>query len=378
MKTIQALCTIMLSMAYAGVASAQDGFEPDNSHLQANNLANGEIQTHTIFPSGDADYVRITVTGSGASDFRVESNFGTELAMADSSLIPIGSGAGNGPGGSSVISFPFLAPGIYYVQVLDQEGGEINGYQVSCTWTAPPAADAYEPDNSSATAKPIASGVAQNRTIHAVGDTDLAKFTAGGAGARNVRIAASSGTQIWLIQGGTGDSYGYEYTSGLGMDTTINRSTLPAGTYFIKVKKNGNDGTMAYQLFASWEAAPTPAADAYEPDNRWSAAKRIRNGRTQRRTIHAVGNRDWARIDIGGSGARDLHIRTSGLDGDTQMWLYGSERNRLAYDNDSGPGRFSRIRVPLIMPGTYYIRVQEKGNNGMIPSYRLKASWTPI
>jgi hypothetical protein len=28
--------------------------------------------------------------------------------------------------------------------------------------------------------------------------------------------------------------------------------------------------------------------------------------------------------------------------------------------------------------GTYYIKVQEHGNNGTIPAYTLKASWIPI
>ncbi len=101
-----------------------------------------------------------------------------------------------------------------------------------------------------------------------------------------------------------------------------------------------------------------------------------RNGQTQSRTIHAAGNRDWAKFTIGGSGASSILIETRGAKGNTQMWIYDSLGRRVAYNYNSGVGRFSRIRATFAPPGTYYIRVQESGNNGKIDAYTLRARWT--
>jgi hypothetical protein len=119
------------------------------------------------------------------------------------------------------------------------------------------------------------------------------------------------------------------------------------------------------------------AGDVYEPDNSLISAKPIANGRTQRRSIHAAGDTDWAKFTVGGRGARNLVIETRGTTGDTVMWLYDRRGRHLAYDDDSGPGRFSRIRRSSLPAGTYSIRVQKMGNNGTIASYTLQTRWTP-
>jgi hypothetical protein len=120
-----------------------------------------------------------------------------------------------------------------------------------------------------------------------------------------------------------------------------------------------------------------PFPDDYESDNSRSTAKPIANGQTQDRTIHAAGNEDWARFTLTGRGARDLRLETAGPRGDTQLWLYDRHGRRLAYDDDSGPGRFSRITRAALPAGTYYLRVREHGNNGTLPAYTLRARWTP-
>jgi hypothetical protein len=122
---------------------------------------------------------------------------------------------------------------------------------------------------------------------------------------------------------------------------------------------------------------PPARRDAFEPDDSRSAAKPIANGQTQHRSIHRVGNSDWARFTLTGRGARDLRVETAGPCGDTQLWLYDRHGRRLAYDDDSGPGRFSRITRAALPAGTYYLRVREHGNNGTIPAYTLRARWTP-
>jgi len=117
--------------------------------------------------------------------------------------------------------------------------------------------------------------------------------------------------------------------------------------------------------------------DSYEPDNSASRAKPIGNGQTHSRSIHAAGDTDWVKFVVGGNGAKNVRIETAGPSGDTQMWLFKGSR-QVAYNNDGGVGRFSRIWVSSLSPGTYHIKIREYGNNGTIPYHTLRAKWTTI
>jgi hypothetical protein len=119
--------------------------------------------------------------------------------------------------------------------------------------------------------------------------------------------------------------------------------------------------------------------DAYEPDNARSLAKIITNGETQVRSIHAAGDADWVRFQVTGSGARNLRVETAGVAyGDTEVWLYDGSGALVAYDDDSGVGKYSFITRPYLRPRTYFLRIQEYGHDAPIPSYQLQVNWTPV
>jgi hypothetical protein len=125
-----------------------------------------------------------------------------------------------------------------------------------------------------------------------------------------------------------------------------------------------------------FEGLPTRSVDAYEPDNNWTSAQRIRNGQTQRRSIHEAGNVDWAKFAVDSAGARHVLVETTGTSGDTQLWLFKANGTLVAYDNNGGAGRFSRIAAAALAPGTYFIKIQVYGNNGIIRAYKLRVNWT--
>ena len=236
--------------------------------------------------------------------------------------------------------------------------------------------DAFESDNGFGSSKTIRNGVVQNRSIHSAGNEDWAKFTVGPGGARNIQIVSTLDTQLWLLRDSDGATLGYDNPAinGFADGAVVELASLTAGIYYIKVMKFNSGVLPEYQLTARWRQVVL--RDAYENDNRRSAAKRIRNGRTQNRTIHRPGNRDWAKFTIGERGAQNVKIQTAGASGDTQLWLYDAAGRRLKFDDDSGRGRFSRIRRSSLAAGTYFIRVQENGNNERIPAYTLRATWT--
>lgn len=125
-----------------------------------------------------------------------------------------------------------------------------------------------------------------------------------------------------------------------------------------------------------------PAGDAYEPDDSASAAKTISNGQTQSRSIHVAGNVDWVQFTL--SQSSGVVIDTNGPSGDDQMWLYGPNSSTVLAPtpnySDDAHGLWARIDHPTsnpLPPGTYYIMIQEFGNNETIPAYTLSLTVTP-
>lgn len=244
------------------------------------------------------------------------------------------------------------------------------------------AQDTYEPDNTSATAKMIGNGELQNRSID-IGDEDWLTFTIGAPGAVNLRIetAAQPGfsgdTEIWLYDSrNLTKELAYNDNASLtNRFSLITLNSLAAGTYYIRIKSVGVEATIAgYVVRAGWTDNP----DAFEPDDTPGTSKRIPNGEAQERSLHVSSDVDWAVFSIGSNGATDLRIETSGVVGDTEIWLFGpnSATAQLAYNDDASGGKFSLITLGALEQGTYVIKVQAFSLGSTISGYTLRASWS--
>ena len=315
---------------------------------------------------GDWDYWIVKVDAQGAK--RWDRRFGGSQSDQCASGQPVADGG-------------YILGGLSFSEANGDKTEASRGgkdYWIVKVGVLPP--DAYEYDDSLATAKTIANGQTQRHSLHEPRDVDRARFRVGGGGASDVVVetsGAAGDTELWVCKGSSGAQMGYnDDRSAANRFSRLSIASLAPGTYFIKVADVGNNEALfAYDLKVNWTQRLAP--DAYERDNVRASARRIRNGQTQQRNIHLAGNRDWAKFTIGSRGAVNLVIQTRGTRGDTQMWVYDSQGNRLAFDDDSGPGRFSRITAPIVPAGTYFIRVQEKGNNGILAAYTLNARWTP-
>jgi hypothetical protein len=97
-------------------------------------------------------------------------------------------------------------------------------------------------------------------------------------------------------------------------------------------------------------------------------------------SIAPASDREWFKFDLQSSAA--IRIETSGTSGDTRLWLFDSNLERLNYDDDNGTGAFSLIeRTCLNLPlpdGTYYLLVDEYANDEVIPAYSLTVEVTEI
>jgi hypothetical protein len=122
-------------------------------------------------------------------------------------------------------------------------------------------------------------------------------------------------------------------------------------------------------------SAPSPLLnpDSYEPDDDVGHAKNIFCGNWQDHTIYPTADSDWVWFSL--QVAATVTIETWGANpGDTVMWLYNSNPNKIAEDDDSGEGHYSRI-VRALQPGTYYAQVWEYGNDHTIQYWLHLSAW---
>ena len=382
--------------AYVLLASwtdRSDSYETDNTAATAKAIGNGETQERSIHVANDEDWAVFAIGSNGALNLRIETagvSGDTELFLygPNSATALLGYNDDVAGGKFSQIGLSSLAAGTYYIRVTSFGlSSTISGYTLRASWTdgvSSQPGDGYEADDTAATAKVMANGQIQNRSIHVVGDVDWAKFTVGANGATKLRIATagvSGDTEMWLY-GPNSTTAQLEYNDDAGGTTfsQIARDSLAAGTYYIKVAEFGSDRTIsAYTLAVSWtDSVPLPPGDTYEVDDTALTAKSIGNGQTQNHSIHVAGDVDWVTFTVGANGASNIKVETAGSSGDTEMWLYGPNNPTalLAYDDEGAGSGFSRIAMNALGAGTYYVKVTEFGNNGTIGAYSLRSSWT--
>lgn len=123
----------------------------------------------------------------------------------------------------------------------------------------------------------------------------------------------------------------------------------------------------------SFRLGAVPPCDSYDPDNTCAVANTIQPGVPQTHCIVPATDVDWVKFTL--TQLSSVVLQTSGVSGDTRMWLYSDCSGTQLEYNDDGNGVFSRIDrvcgVDALPAGTYYVKVDEYGNNSEIPSYTL-------
>lgn len=110
--------------------------------------------------------------------------------------------------------------------------------------------------------------------------------------------------------------------------------------------------TMTPTVTPAGPAAP----DAYEPDDTFAESSYLAVDQLQTHSIAPSGDVDWVTFALGDT--CDVVIELSGdAGGDTEMWLYDSAEDQIAYSDDDGTDLYSRIAMDDLTPGTYAVRV---------------------
>ena len=339
-----------LDVTIQNVGSSGDSYETDNTSSQANSIStNGTPQTHSIHVGSDVDWVKFTL--SQTADVTVETNgssgdTGMWLYGPNSSTTEVEYDDDGGNGYFSKIvrsGSEALAPGTYYVKV-----------------------DEYGNDNTIA-----------NYTISVTIDSALTHVTISGD-----TTPDESSTEDYTLRAYYSDGSNQVVTSSASWSENSPYATINSSGRLTTSSVSSNQPcriTASYGGESDYLDVTIQnvgsSGDSYEIDNASSQAKSIStNGTPQTHSIHVGSDVDWVKFTL--SETADVTVETNGSSGDTRMWLYGpnSSTTLVDYDDDGGNGNFSKIvrsDSQALVPGTYYVKIDEYGNNNTIANYTI-------
>ena len=207
-----------------------DAYEPDDLPSQAASIpTDGTVQKHYL-QHGEMDWIKFK-TDSGTAYLVDYSglNYPSIRIYADST------GSVSAASGTSAVGFRAKASQTYYAKIT---GTDTYGpYTVSVV--ADTNTDAYEPDDTRATASTLTAGSGQRHYLQP-GDVDWVKFQADSGTAYTIGLGATSDaeTDIYLCDS-TGSSLksGYAWS---GLSGSIAYTPAVSGTYYLEVVGNSS------------------------------------------------------------------------------------------------------------------------------------------
>jgi len=153
---------------------------------------------------------------------------------------------------------------------------------------------------------------------------------------------------------------------------------------FVALATDGEWSTYGTTLYTIVEGArflthdePPYAPDPWEPDNTTDTASLLEPDSTQTHDLHRLGDRDHARFDATRGYVYTVETANLGQDIDTRLFLYDSQGNLLAHNDD---GRSleepwaSRLVWTATKTSTHYVMVHDVGDDCAGPgtSYDLR------
>lgn len=222
-----------------------DVYEPDNTYSDAGSIPYGGLQTHSLLPSGDVDWIQFSLTATGSTEVIVDlestdtgADFNLEI-YSDPQAAPIGAFRNTGNSSTNSAS---LTAGSYFIAVYDANQRVVNDYVVSVRLGTTSVQDSHEPDNDAQTAKTIAPDQPHSHSIVPAGDVDWVKFSLSEYSDITIETINPSGdhhdTVIELFNSNT-VSLTSDDDSGVGFLSKI-ETTLAPGDYYLRTQEYDN------------------------------------------------------------------------------------------------------------------------------------------
>jgi hypothetical protein len=258
---------------------------------------------------------------------------------------------------------PVYTPSDYDPQIIDRNEPKetVIGNAGGQTRVDP---DAYEPDDTAATAKYLSATStlqSQNHTLHSDYDVDWYYFY--GIPGRTYTFYSTSSIDnfIYLYQDNGTTQLDWDDDDGAGMNFYLQFSPTVAANYRFKV---GCYFTQSGAYVIYYQTSATP--DSYELDDSVAYAQQIYSTpslQTQNHTIHNATDVDWFKFQ-GLTGRIYTFFSSGNLD--DRIWLYQSDGVTLiASDDDTGEGNNFSLQFVPASNAYYYLKVDPyPGNAG--------------
>jgi hypothetical protein len=346
--------------------TARAGDIPADSSTDAVLSPEGDWRQGMLSPAGDRDWYRVDLTEGQSFRVGLESTQ-TPDALGDPYLVLYGADGSEiardddgGEGLNAFLEYQATQTGAYYVEARGFTEDSQGAYAVSLL--------PGEIGSSIDTADYIvANSEGRVSVIGADGDADwfmiemiegrpyrinLVSFPEGGLPDPVLTLYDSNGQQV-----------AYDDDGGTAFNSYITFMTPAGGTYFASVSSFGDTGTGRYWLGVSDTDVPGHMGTDEDLDSV--------NGDDRRSRIDMNGDVDSFRVQL--EAGRSYEIAVSG-DGDQPLAdpfvaVMNEGEERVASDDDSGPGLDARVRFTPEATGTYYIQASALG--GSIGWYQI-------
>lgn len=234
--------------------------------------------------------------------------------------------------------------------------------------TPPPQADdAFEENDTKATARALPAGVHRDLACN---DEDWFKVTLAQPGALSVTIdfTNASGDLDLHVDGPSGQ---VGRSEGTGDREKVEVASLPAGTYLVRVF--GYQGARgAYTLtVATTQSTPPPASDdRFEENDTRATAAALTPGAYPGLRCE---DDDWFAVTLASESTLDVRLDFRHADGDLDLEVADAGGNEVGSSTSAADGE--QVKKARLAAGTYLVRVY--GYNGARAPYGLTVAVTP-
>lgn len=341
--------TVNYALSIDCETSAQPEIEPNDSSAQANALGCGSKISAIIDPVGETDWFRVDVPSFASVTVQTLDCAGdTTLFLRDAGGSAIEFDDDDGAALCSLISRDLFA-GTYYLEIHEFGDNGTVTYVVSAVCTPIPP-DEVEPNDSPATANPIACGESKHGAIAWSGDVDFWTFSLATDSTVDVMTECDGDSILGLFDSG-GSQIAFDDDSGPGLCSRL-VSTLAAGTYALGIGEYSHGGTFEYSI----------SIDCFET---------VACGQTVSGSIASFGEVDRYALSLAAGALVTFDVA---CDGDGELTVMDSTGARLGFSDDA-VGLCPRLRLNL-PAGAYSVLINERLNDDTM-NYSLVVTCEP-
>ena len=361
-----------------------DPFEPNENITTATWLPLSEEYQLNIFPVADADLFKIEVDHPGElliDALTVPENLDvTFRALTPEQRDLTGWIRPPRPGGDTVGSVDLAQPGVYYLEVRDDQNDQTSVKPFTFRTRFTPSPDQYEPNDTPRAATPLRANGEVVFNILPLTDGDWFKMWIEEPGELAVSIDEGPDNldlAYRVLDADRRDLTGWvqPYSKG---GLTEGFVDLPrAGEYFIEVRDNGNDGRSILPAVLTTRFTPTTLS--YEPNNTFGTATQVPLVGSNPDYILPQGDSDWHVFYVPGAGTLDISVDEVPETLDVAIRVVdGDQRDLTGTIVPPRPGGVTTGSLTLERAGWYWMEIRDNNNDARSAKpFRITRNFTP-